>query len=78
MLSTQRPGRFVPARPIALSVSSAIGPAESLVGMVLTEQGLGKYCDTEFVKTTSREIQEALDMTQEEMDRAAHQLLHNK
>ncbi|KAL5273022.1 hypothetical protein ACFFRR_000036 [Megaselia abdita] len=78
MLSTQRPGRFVPARPIALSVSSAIGPAESLVGMVLTEQGLGKYCDTEFVKNTSREIQEALDMTQEEMDRAAHQLLHNK
>uniref|UniRef100_T1GVR3 Voltage-dependent L-type calcium channel subunit alpha n=1 Tax=Megaselia scalaris TaxID=36166 RepID=T1GVR3_MEGSC len=78
MLSAQRPGRFVPARPVALSVSSAIGPAESLVGMVLTEQGLGKYCDTEFVKTTSREIQEALDMTQEEMDRAAHQLLHNK
>lgn len=39
------------------------------------EQGLGKYCDPEFVRYTSREMQEALDMTREEMDRAAHQLL---
>jgi len=39
------------------------------------EQGLGKYCDADFVRYTSREMQEALDMTQEEMDRAAHQLL---
>lgn len=42
---------------------------------VLVEQGLGKYCDPEFVRYTSREMQEALDMTQEEMDRAAHELL---
>lgn len=42
---------------------------------MLVEQGLGKYCDPEFVRYTSREMQEALDMTQEEMDRAAHQLL---
>lgn len=42
---------------------------------MLAEQGLGKYCDPEFVRYTSREMQEALDMTQEEMDRAAHQLL---
>lgn len=39
------------------------------------EQGLGKYCDPDFVRYTSREMQEALDMTREEMDRAAHQLL---
>jgi hypothetical protein len=42
---------------------------------VLVEQGLGKFCDPEFVRYTSREMQEALDMTQEEMDRAAHRLL---
>nr|XP_031833453.1 muscle calcium channel subunit alpha-1 isoform X1 [Nomia melanderi] len=52
-----------------------IGSAESLVGRVLVEQGLGKYCDPDFVRYTSREMQEALDMTPEEMDRAAHQLL---
>lgn len=39
------------------------------------EQGLGKYCDPDFVRYTSREMQEALDMTREEMDQAAHQLL---
>lgn len=42
---------------------------------MLVEQGLGKYVDAEFVRTTSREMQEAMDMTQEEMDRAAHHLL---
>ncbi|XP_065351479.1 muscle calcium channel subunit alpha-1 isoform X11 [Cloeon dipterum] len=52
-----------------------IGSAESLVGRVLAEQGLGKYCDPEFVRNTSKEMQEALDMTEEEMDRAAHKLL---
>lgn len=39
-----------------------IGSAESLVGRVLAQQGLGKYCDPDFV---ARELQEALDMTQE-------------
>lgn len=39
------------------------------------EQGLGKYCDTDFVRYTSREMQEALEMTREEMDLAAHELL---
>lgn len=42
---------------------------------MLADQGLGKYCDPEFVRTTSREIAEALDMTTEEMDRAAHNIL---
>ncbi|RZF39363.1 hypothetical protein LSTR_LSTR000884 [Laodelphax striatellus] len=51
------------------------GSAERLVGRVLVEQGLGKFCDAEFVQTTSREMQEALDMTPEEMDRAAHQIM---
>lgn len=36
---------------------------------------MGKYCDPDFVAYTSREMQEALDMTREEMDIAAHQLL---
>ena len=31
---------------------------------VLQEQGLGKYCDPEFVRAASREMQEAMDMTQ--------------
>lgn len=42
---------------------------------MLVEQGLGKYCDPDFVRYTSREMQEALDLTSEEMDLAAHQLL---
>ncbi|CAH2060425.1 unnamed protein product, partial [Iphiclides podalirius] len=52
-----------------------VGSAESLVTRVLAEQGLGAYCDPEFVRNTSREMQEALEMTQEQMDRAAHQLM---
>ncbi|XP_072945863.1 muscle calcium channel subunit alpha-1-like isoform X3 [Epargyreus clarus] len=55
-----------------------VGSAESLVTRVLAEQGLAAYCDPEFVRNTSREMQEALDMTQEQMDRAAHQLLINE
>uniref|UniRef100_A0A2A4JH49 Voltage-dependent L-type calcium channel subunit alpha n=1 Tax=Heliothis virescens TaxID=7102 RepID=A0A2A4JH49_HELVI len=55
-----------------------VGSAESLVTRVLTEQGLGEYCDPEFVRNTSREMQEALEMTQEQMDRAAHQLMINE
>lgn len=45
---------------------------------MLAEQGLGKYCDPDFVRYTSREMQEALDMTREEMDLAAHQLLQQE
>ncbi len=36
---------------------------------------MGKYCDPEFVRAASREMQEAMDMTPEEFDAAAHQLL---
>ena len=42
---------------------------------VLRDQGLGKYCDPEFVRAASREMQEAMDMTPEEFDEAAHRLL---
>ncbi len=42
---------------------------------VLRDQGLGKYCDPDFVRAASREMQEAMDMTAEEFDAAAHRLL---
>ncbi len=42
---------------------------------VLRDQGLGKYCDPEFVRAASREMQEAMEMTEEEFDQAAHRLL---
>ncbi|XP_066996688.2 muscle calcium channel subunit alpha-1 isoform X2 [Anabrus simplex] len=71
-LSHSLPGSPADRRP---NFPEVVGSAESLVGRVLVEQGLGKYCDPEFVRYTSREMQEALDMTQEEMDRAAHHLL---
>ncbi|XP_059609825.1 muscle calcium channel subunit alpha-1 isoform X5 [Phlebotomus argentipes] len=58
--------------------TEVVGSAESLVGQVLVEQGLGKYCDADFVRYTSREMQEALDMTKEEMDLAAHELLNRR
>lgn len=48
------------------------------IHQVLAQQGLGKYCDPDFVRYTSREMQEALDMTPEEMDVAAHQLLQQE
>ncbi|XP_047516358.1 muscle calcium channel subunit alpha-1 isoform X6 [Pieris napi] len=65
----------LPGSPRNSSSVPVVGSAESLVTRVLTEQGLGEYCDPEFVRNTSREMQEALDMTQEQMDRAAHQLM---
>ncbi|GFS86640.1 voltage-dependent calcium channel type D subunit alpha-1 [Nephila pilipes] len=52
-----------------------LGSAESLIGRVLLEQGLGKYCDPDFVRATQRELAEAINLTQEEMDMAAHQIL---
>lgn len=67
----------VPGSPIEdrLNSTEVIGSAESLVGRILAEQGLGKYCDDVFVQNTSKELREALNMTKEEMDSAAHQLL---
>ncbi|XP_026471734.1 muscle calcium channel subunit alpha-1 [Ctenocephalides felis] len=74
-LARSMPGSPADRRPDSFEV---IGSAESLVGRVLAEQGLGKYCDPDFVRYTSREMQEALDMTREEMDLAAHQLLQQE
>ncbi|MPC08098.1 Voltage-dependent calcium channel type D subunit alpha-1 [Portunus trituberculatus] len=72
-----RHSQSVPSSPRSVSrpYSEVVGSAESLVGRVLADQGLGKYCDPDFVRTTSREIAEALEMTSEEMDRAAHNIL---
>ncbi|XP_074594499.1 ca[2+]-channel protein alpha[[1]] subunit D isoform X2 [Brevipalpus obovatus] len=52
-----------------------VGSAESLVGRVLQQQGLGKYIDPGFLRATQREIAEAFNMTPEELDRAAHRIL---
>ncbi|KAH7974414.1 hypothetical protein HPB49_015097 [Dermacentor silvarum] len=57
------------------SPSAFVGSAENLVGRVLHEQGLGKYCDADFVRAAQRELAEAFNLTQEEMDRAAHEIL---
>merc|ERR1719220_2900045 len=65
------PGDRKPGIPVA-------GSAENLVGRVLRDQGLGKYCDPEFVRAASREMQEAMDMTPEEFDAAAAQLLQQE
>ncbi|CAH0403502.1 unnamed protein product [Chilo suppressalis] len=66
----------LPGSPRGINSSvPVVGSAESLVTRVLAEQGLGAYCDADFVRNTSREMQEALEMTQEQMDRAAHQLM---
>lgn len=74
-LTHSLPGSPADRRPTPFEV---VGSAESLVGRVLAEQGLGKYCDPDFVRYTSKEMQEALDMTQEEMDRAAHHLMQHE
>ncbi|XP_073958915.1 muscle calcium channel subunit alpha-1-like isoform X6 [Choristoneura fumiferana] len=74
--STGRGVVSLPGSPRGINSSvPVVGSAESLVTRVLAEQGLGAYCDAEFVRNTSREMQEALEMTQEQMDRAAHQLM---
>lgn len=79
-VGSERLSHSLPGSPADRRITSfeVIGSAESLVGRILVEQGLGKYCDQDFVRYTSREMQEALDMTQEEMDRAAHHLLQQE
>ncbi|XP_064631937.1 muscle calcium channel subunit alpha-1-like isoform X8 [Lineus longissimus] len=61
-------------RPGKLSRQGRVrGSAESLVEKVLVKEGLGRYLDANYLQ---REIAEANDMTQEEMDKCAHELLH--
>lgn len=45
--------------------AKVIGSADSLVGRVLVEQGLGKYVDPLVLRATQRELAETLNMTQE-------------
>lgn len=45
---------------------------------VLQKEGLGKFCDPDFVRATQRELAEAINLTQEEMDMAAHQILQQE
>ncbi|KAG1664655.1 Muscle calcium channel subunit alpha-1 [Nymphon striatum] len=56
--------------------ADVVGSADSLIGRVLQKQGLGKYCDSGFLKAAHREMAEAMDLTDEEMDRAAHNILN--
>ncbi|XP_057654943.1 muscle calcium channel subunit alpha-1 isoform X6 [Diorhabda carinulata] len=79
-VGTERLSHSLPGSPADRRLASfeVVGSAESLVGRILAEQGLGKYCDPDFVRYTSKEMQEAMDMTQEEMDRAAHQILQQE
>jgi len=70
--SPHQPSHPRPDRPL----SQVVGSADSLVGRVLADQGLAAYCDDpQFVRVASREMQEAMDMTEEQFDRAAHELL---
>ena len=41
----------------------------------LADQGLGPYCDAQFVQATRREMQEAMELTSDQFERAAHALL---
>ncbi|ESO06435.1 hypothetical protein HELRODRAFT_160605 [Helobdella robusta] len=51
------------------------GSAESLVGMVIHSEGLQNFVDARYLQN---EISEAIGLTEEEMDSAAHQLLTSK
>ncbi|CAG0885759.1 unnamed protein product [Cyprideis torosa] len=56
-----------------------VGSAENLVGRILVEEGLGKFCeDPEFVRTASRELAEAMELTEEQMDLAAAKILNDR
>jgi len=53
----------------------SMSPALDLVGRVLREQGLGRHCDPDFIAAATKEMQEAMNMTAEEFEVAAGQLL---
>ncbi|XP_032894259.1 voltage-dependent L-type calcium channel subunit alpha-1C [Amblyraja radiata] len=78
-------GNVKKARPVSLTVPSPFkekgiechGSASSLVEAVLISEGLGRYArDPKFVEATAHEIADACDMTIEEMDSAADNLLN--
>nr|XP_009298610.1 voltage-dependent L-type calcium channel subunit alpha-1C isoform X18 [Danio rerio] len=59
------------------SISLAHGSAGSLVEAVLISEGLGRYAhDPSFIQVAKQEIAEACDMTMEEMENAADNILN--
>lgn len=54
-----------PAGSLQRPFNVVVGSAESLVGRVLVEQGLGKYVDPAVLRATQKELAETLNMTQE-------------
>uniref|UniRef100_UPI00398EFFF3 voltage-dependent L-type calcium channel subunit alpha-1C n=1 Tax=Pristiophorus japonicus TaxID=55135 RepID=UPI00398EFFF3 len=78
-------GNIKKARPVSLTVpypfrekgTECHGSAGSLVEAVLISEGLGRYAqDPKFVEATAHEIADACDMTFEEMENAADNLLN--
>ncbi|XP_037087446.1 LOW QUALITY PROTEIN: voltage-dependent calcium channel type D subunit alpha-1-like [Pollicipes pollicipes] len=63
-----------PARP-QRPLSETAGSAESLVAQTLAGHGLDRFCDAELVRVARREMQETLQLTSDQFDRAAHALL---
>ncbi|XP_033105567.1 voltage-dependent L-type calcium channel subunit alpha-1D-like [Anneissia japonica] len=55
-----------------------LSSTESLVAKVLCQEGIGRIVDRDLIKVAERELAEACDMTQEELDQAAHKLLKEK
>jgi len=53
----------------------SVSPAFDLVGRVLREQGLGRHIDDDFIAAATTEMQEAMNMTPQEFEAAAAQLL---
>jgi len=71
-----------PTRPCASLLSPDLGrtqksasPAFDLVGRVLREQGLGRHIDDDFIAAATAEMQEAMNMSPQEFEAAAAQLL---
>ncbi|XP_056311573.1 voltage-dependent L-type calcium channel subunit alpha-1C isoform X3 [Danio aesculapii] len=75
---TQRPVSLtVPPVTRRDSISLAHGSAGSLVEAVLISEGLGRYAhDPSFIQVAKQEIAEACDMTMEEMENAADNILN--
>ncbi|XP_018585503.1 voltage-dependent L-type calcium channel subunit alpha-1C isoform X1 [Scleropages formosus] len=78
--------RLRPPRPVSLAVPSMLGKdstqlchgsAGSLVEAVLISEGLGHYAqDPSFIEVTKQELADACDMTIEEMETAADNILN--
>uniref|UniRef100_H2UWT8 Voltage-dependent L-type calcium channel subunit alpha n=1 Tax=Takifugu rubripes TaxID=31033 RepID=H2UWT8_TAKRU len=77
-----------PARPLSLTVPSLLGKdnsslthgsAGSLVEAVLISEGLGEFAqDPSFIEVTKAELADACEMTIEEMEQAANNILNVK